>query len=73
MLYQLQWNKCIQYRCATANDERGRWFPTRSRAKRTTRENPSWTGLINNNYINSENQTRPESGINPLSPNPNSF
>ena len=35
--------------------------------------NPSWIGLINNNYIDSENQTRPESGINPLSPNPNSF
>ena len=36
-------------------------------------KNPSWIGLINNNYINSEYQTRPESDINPLSPNPNSF
>ena len=36
-------------------------------------KNPSLIGLINNNYINSENQTRPESGINPLLPSPNSF
>ena len=28
-------------------------------------KNLSWIGLINNNYINSENQTRPEPGINP--------
>ena len=52
------------------------YYPSRMRqltfiAKK--RENLSWIRLINNNYINSSTQTRPEFGMNPFAPSRNSF
>ena len=44
-----------------------------SNEKENNRKNEIESRLKNNNYINSRNQTRPESGINSFSPKTNSF
>ena len=45
----------------------------KKRKKKQQERYPNWIGFINNNYINSRTQTRPESGMNPFPPRHNSF
>ena len=45
----------------------------KKRKKKQQEKNPSWIGLINNNYINSRTLTRSESGRNLFPPRSNSF
>ena len=56
----------------------GIWFAPRATGKKNNvkennKENQDWMELKNNNYINSRNQTRSESGMDPFSLRPNSF
>ena len=49
------------------------WFASLKHKKWEQQEKWYWISIKNNNYINSRNQIRPESGINPFSSKTNSF